>query len=93
MEVVWRCSAKILEYGIWGQGRYGGWRGEFGAGILGRDSGWGFYGGKDVSEGALGIHVRVIVNAGGFVTITTASPRFLARNARLAANDELWEWS
>jgi hypothetical protein len=38
MEVVWRCSAKILEYGIWGQGRYGGWRGEFGVGILAGDS-------------------------------------------------------
>ena len=41
--------------------------------------------GKDVSEGAIGIHVRVIVNAEGFVTIATALPRFFARNARLAA--------
>jgi hypothetical protein len=23
MEVVWRCSAKSLEYGIWGEERYG----------------------------------------------------------------------
>jgi hypothetical protein len=40
---------------------------------------------KDVSEGVIGIHVRVIVNADGFVTIATALPRFFARNARLAA--------
>jgi hypothetical protein len=30
------------------------------------------YDGKDVSEGAIGIHVRVIVIEDGFVTIATA---------------------
>jgi hypothetical protein len=35
--------------------------------------------GKDVSEGAIGIHVRVIVNAEGFVTIATALPRFFCQ--------------
>ena len=44
--------------------------------------------GKHVSERVIGIHVRVIVNADGFVTIATALPRFFARNARLAANVE-----
>jgi hypothetical protein len=33
--------------------------------------------GKNVSEGVIGIHVRVIVNAGGFVTIATALPILL----------------
>ena len=41
---------------------------------------------KDVSDRVIGIHVRVIVNADGFVTIATALPRFFARNVRLAAN-------
>jgi hypothetical protein len=45
--------------------------------------------GKDVSERVIGIHVRVIVNADGFVTIATALPRFFARNARLAADVQL----
>src|SRR5258708_16129779 len=45
--------------------------------------------GKNVSDRAIEIHVRVIVNAVGFVTITTALPRFFARNARLAANVNL----
>jgi hypothetical protein len=40
---------------------------------------------KGVSEGAIEIHVRVIVNADGFVTIATALMRFFARGARLAA--------
>src|ERR1700758_5670513 len=35
MEVVWRCSAKSLEYGIWGQERYG--RGE---GVVGQFEIW-----------------------------------------------------
>ena len=55
----------------------GGWRGRFP--VRQPDDG------KDVSDGAIGIHVRVIVNADGFVTIATALPRFFARNARLAA--------
>jgi hypothetical protein len=64
MEVVWLCSAKTLEYGIWGEGRYGGWT-------------WRFRGRqpddvKDVSERVIEIHVRVIENAGEFVTIATA---------------------
>jgi hypothetical protein len=42
--------------------------------------------GRDVSDGAIGIHVRVIVYAEEFVTIATALPSFFARNARLAAN-------
>ena len=45
-------------------------------------------GAKYVSDGAIEIHVWVIVNADGFATIATALPRFFARNARLAANVE-----
>jgi hypothetical protein len=77
MEVVWRCSAKSLEYGIRLEERYSGWGRRF-RGKQPDD-------GKDVSERVIGIHVRVIVNADGFVTIATALPRFFARNARLAA--------
>jgi hypothetical protein len=44
---------------------------------------------KDVSDRAIEVHVRVIVNADGFVTIATALPRFFARNARLAADVQL----
>jgi hypothetical protein len=68
MEVVWRCSAKSLEYGIWGERGMGGWRRRF---LLGQPNVW-----KNVSDRAIGIHVRVIVNADGFVTIATALPSF-----------------
>jgi hypothetical protein len=78
MEVVWRCSAKSLEYGIGLGERYRQVSAEIPSGQL--------QCGKDVSERVIGIHVRVIVNADGFVTIATALPSFFARNGRLAAN-------
>src|SRR5258705_1582280 len=59
MEVVWRCSAKSLEYGIVLGKRYGRVSAEIPGGQL--------QCGKDVSERVIGIHVRVIVNADGFV--------------------------
>src|ERR1700716_535614 len=54
MEVVWRCSAKSLEYGIWGERGMSGWRRRF---LLGQPNVW-----KNVSDRTIGIHVRVIVN-------------------------------
>jgi hypothetical protein len=48
-------------------------------------------GGKDVSDRVIGIHVRVIVNADGFVTIATALPIMLP--ARLAGKVEFEERS
>jgi hypothetical protein len=69
MEVVWRCSAKSLEYGIGLGERYRLVKAEIAVGQP--------HFGKDVSEGVIGIHVRGIVNAEGFVTITTALPILL----------------
>jgi hypothetical protein len=57
---------------------------------LGIDSGQP-YDGKGVSERVIGIHVRVIVNAGGFVTIATALQSFFARMRGWRRNVELEE--
>jgi hypothetical protein len=61
----------------------GGWRRRFLAGQP--------QNGKDVSERVIGLHVRVIVNADGFVTIATALPIMLP--ARLAGKVEFEERS
>jgi hypothetical protein len=69
MEVVWRCSAKTLEYGIS--------RGESYVGVPERLLAGQPDDTKYVSEGATEIYVRVIEIAARFATIATALARVI----------------
>src|ERR1700733_302720 len=80
MEVVWRCSAKTLEYGIWRGERYGSATGRVLAGATSSR--------ERCIYRSNTLHVRVIVIAERFATIATALQRLPSVEHGLAANVE-----